>query len=226
MKKQDIIIVVCLTFSLVGYLSIGARTEKKLPVAQEEKCTASPAVTTIGEIKRESEVESFEQDEIKVNGLTERQKEVLEIAREIGSEYDLEEIMMGIVMQESIAGVLSRVGHMSAEFGKRSYGVAQVKVTAARDVLRHHNELGEFRTDEELIGKLIYDDEFNIRISALYFLHLRNSYDLSWKEALTAYNLGPTGMKRVKNPTHYKYTKAVINHIRSRKIQQFFTQRS
>lgn len=234
MKKKTILLTVIYSAIILGLVVIARDgVEKKPPTAaaEEQSCTVKHAAMMTGEIRRvtkddvisvEKPVNPIVVEEIDLKGLTKRQQEVLNLARHVGIEYDLEKTMMGIVMQESIAGVLPSVGHMTADFGKRSYGVSQVKVAAARDVLKRHPELGKFRTDEELIGRLIYDDEFNIRIGALYFKHLRETYGFTWREALTAYNLGPGGARKVKNPEQYKYTLKVIGHIHSPKLKQFF----
>jgi len=146
------------------------------------------------------------------NNLTDRQFYILKLARDIGKEDDLSLTLMGIVMQESRAGETQRVGHMSAPIGKRSYGVMQVKVTAARDVLKEYPEFGEFYSDEELIGRLLYDDEFNIQIS-LGYIKLLKKRGLSWHEILLAYNLGPSGAEG-KNPLKYHYVKDVVEHTK------------
>ena len=86
--------------------------------------------------------------------LTEEQVDLLKQAYDIGYQDGGEQhalLLQSTLLQESIAGQLGRVGHRAAPVGKRSYGVMQVKVSAASDVLEEHPQLGALRTDEELI---------------------------------------------------------------------------
>lgn len=112
--------------------------------------------------------------------------------------------LQAVLLQETIAGQLGRIGHMTAPVGKRSYGVMQVKVSAARDVLRKHKELGKFRSDEELIIALMTDDEFNIRVASLFLLHLKSKTS-SIEAALVAYNIGLRASRKVSEPNEFKY---------------------
>ncbi|HHJ80579.1 MAG TPA: hypothetical protein ENJ65_02985, partial [Candidatus Tenderia electrophaga] len=79
--------------------------------------------------------------------LIDEQLSLLQTAYEVGYEdggLEHAELLQSILLQETIAGQLGRIGHMTAPVGKRSYGVMQVKVSAARDVLRKHKEFGRF----------------------------------------------------------------------------------
>lgn len=142
---------------------------------------------------------------------TGEQLDLLNLAFQIGYEDGGEshaKFLQAVLMQETIAGQLGRLGHLSAPMGKRSYGVMQVKVAAARDVLRHKPELGHFRTDEQLIARLIADDAFNMRIASAYLKYLRKRFG-SDHQALVAYNVGPSAAKNVVDPTQFKYVQRV-----------------
>ncbi len=146
--------------------------------------------------------------------LTSEQMSLLKLAYEVGFEdggHEHAELVQAILMQETIAGLLGRMGHMTAPVGKRPYGVMQVKVTASRDVLNEYSEFGQFRADEELIVKLLSDDEFNIRIASKFLLQLSNRVGLT-ERALVAYNIGLRSSYRIDAPQSFKY----VVHTKSR----------
>lgn len=147
--------------------------------------------------------------------LTAEQMDLLQLAYEIGFEdggHEHAEQLQAILMQETIAGLLGRMGHMTAPVGKRSYGVMQVKVTAARDVLKQFGELGDFRADEELIARLLSDDEFNIRVASKFMLQLKARVKTD-ERALLAYNLGLGGASRVETAAEYKYVVSTRTYL-------------
>lgn len=147
--------------------------------------------------------------------LTPEQMDLLQLAYDIGYEdggHEHAERLQAILMQETIAGQLGRMGHMTAPVGKRSYGVMQVKVTAARDVLNKFSELGEFRADEELIVALLSDDEFNIRIASRLLMDLR-SRTRTPERALTAYNIGMRAALQVEDPKAFKYVVSTKTYL-------------
>jgi len=121
-------------------------------------------------------------------------------------------LVQAVLLQETIAGLLGRLGHLSAPLGKRSYGVMQVKVVAARDVLRLHPELGKFHTDDQLITRLITDDEFNIRVGSAYLKFLRR-HKHSDQQALVAYNIGMNAARRVMDAADFKYVQKVERYM-------------
>lgn len=149
------------------------------------------------------------------NWLTAEQLDLLGMAYAIGYKDGGEahaKLVQAVLLQETIAGQLGRLGHLSAPLGKRSYGVMQVKVAAARDVLRHKPQLGYFRSDEQLITRLISDDEFNIRIASSYLKFLRR-YMGSDDQALVAYNIGLNAARRVMDPADFKYVQNVERYL-------------
>jgi len=139
--------------------------------------------------------------------LTAEQMGLLQLAYEIGFEdggHQHAELLQAILMQETVAGLMGRMGHMTAPVGKRSYGVMQVKVSAARDVLNQYSEFGEFRADEELIVALLSDDEFNIRIASKFLLQIESRVRTTEK-SLVAYNIGLTASRTIPDPNSFKY---------------------
>ncbi|HHM06455.1 MAG TPA: lytic transglycosylase domain-containing protein [Gammaproteobacteria bacterium] len=147
--------------------------------------------------------------------LTSEQEYLLKLAYRMGREDGdarHAELVQAVLMQETIAGLLGRIGHMTARVGKRSYGVMQVKVSAARDVLRHHPELGRFPADELLIARLLSDDEFNIRVGSAFLKILRKKTH-SDEAALVAYNIGLRASRKVRRPQHFAYVEGVQRYV-------------
>jgi hypothetical protein len=141
--------------------------------------------------------------------------ELLKLAYDIGLQdggLTHAQLLQSTLLQESIAGQLGRVGHHSAPVGKRSYGVMQVKVSAALDVLTAYPALGGFRTDEELIVRLMTDDEFNIRVASK-FLQLMREKTGSDSEALVAYNIGLRASRRFVDHDEFRYVKNVTRYF-------------
>lgn len=147
--------------------------------------------------------------------LTEEQVDLLKLAYDIGYQDGGEQhasLLQSTLLQESIAGQLGRVGHRAAPVGKRSYGVMQIKVTAALDMLEEHPQLGVSRTDEDLIVRLMTDDEFNIRIASKFLLYLRDKTN-SDAEALVAYNMGLRASKRFEAHEELRYVKSINRYF-------------
>ena len=147
--------------------------------------------------------------------LTEEQVNLLKLAYDIGSQDGGEQhasLLQSTLLQETIAGQLGRVGHRTAPVGKRSYGVMQVKVSAASDVLDDHPQLGLPPTEEELIVRLMTDDEFNIRVASKYLLYLRDKTS-SEAAALVAYNMGLRGSKRFEVHEEVQYVKNINRYF-------------
>ena len=130
-------------------------------------------------------------------------------------------LVQAVLLEETVAGQLGRLGDLSAPLGKRSYGVMQVKVAAARDVLRDHPDIGSFLNDEQLITRLITDDEFNIRVASAYLQHLRRLTGDD-HEALVAYNVGMNGARRVVDVSDFKYVQGVERYL-SEVVRRFNT---
>ncbi len=126
------------------------------------------------------------------------------------------EYFQGLLYQESKVGGMKNYKVAGQEFGlkpmERYYGVPQIKLIAAKEVLKYYPELGKFSTDEEIIAKLITDDRWAIQMGSKYFLLM--SKGRSIQEALVAYNKGPTGASGI-NPFADQYATSVSSHVQS-----------
>jgi len=144
--------------------------------------------------------------------LSEDQVRILDMAYVIGEIDGHGELFQAVIMQETHAGGLSLVGHKSQPVGLRSYGVAQVKVVAAKDVLKRYPELGKFSSEEEIIAKLLTDVDFNLTVASKFLLMLKEKTK-SEAQAVVAYNLGLKGSRRIKNHENYRYAKHVYANL-------------
>lgn len=154
--------------------------------------------------------------------LSDEQVRLLQTAYDIGRTdggHEHAELLQAVLLQETIAGQLGRIGHMTAPVGKRSYGVMQVKVSAARDVLRDHPDFGGFRSDEELIVELMSDDVFNMRIASKFLLHLKDRTETE-DAALVAYNIGLRASRKIASPDKFKYVVRTRRNL-TEVVQQF-----
>lgn len=159
------------------------------------------------------------------SSLTHKQAELLAMAYDIAKHdgHKHPQLLQGIILQESKAGELASYKVAGQEFdlkpNERYYGVAQIKLAAARDVLSKYPNMKEqfgfqTNTDEEIIAKLIDDDRFNISIASKYLLVLKAmGYD-TMKQLALAYNQGAGGA-RSKNADTNPYSRGVMAHIQS-----------
>src|SRR5271167_845887 len=154
---------------------------------------------------------------------THRQSELLglayDIAKRDGHKYP--QLLQGIILQETKAGTLPRYKVIGQEFGlkpnERYYGVSQLKLAAAWEVLHRYPELWEkftfnTHTDEEIISKLINDDHFNLAVASKYLLILRSRGYETMQELAVAYNKGAGGARKT-NPKTDPYSLGVMAHI-------------
>lgn len=157
------------------------------------------------------------------SNLSQRQSELLSMAYQIAKEdgHRYPQVLQGIILQETHAGELRKYKVAGQEFGlktnERYYGVGQIKLSAAKDVLKRYPKLKEefeFHTtmDEEIIAKLIEDDRFNLSVASKYLLILRAyGYD-TIKQLALAYNQGPGGARNHDSNTHH-YSTGVMKYI-------------
>ena len=148
--------------------------------------------------------------------MTSRQAELLSFAYNVAKSDGFSEpkYLQGIILQESNAGNMGqfRVAGLTNAVGDRYFGIGQIKMVAAKAVMKRYPELWSYldtRTDEELQARLIVDDKFNIRIASKYALLMGINKDPTF--AITAYNRGPGGAKLVDPNTHH-YTVKVRGH--------------
>jgi hypothetical protein len=155
---------------------------------------------------------------------TSRQARVLTLAYQIAERdgHRYPQLLQGILLQETLAGGLDSYNVAGGEYGlatnKRYYGLGQIKLSAAKDVLAAYPVLWtefEFhgRTDEEIIAKLIENEAFNISVASKYLLILRQYGYSTPHELAKAYNMGPGGARHAGATTHY--SEGVMRHIQS-----------
>jgi len=123
--------------------------------------------------------------------------------------------LQGIIMQESRAGSVKefRVSGLSNKVGDRYFGIAQIKLAAAKDVMKQYPEMWhgfDTRTDEELQARLVLDDRFNVRVASKYTLMMGINTNPSF--AITAYNQGIGGALSIEDPKSFAYTVSVKQH--------------
>jgi hypothetical protein len=141
--------------------------------------------------------------------LNEKQARLLRWAYELGKKAGLKnpEVVQSIILQETHAGGLK--SYKVANPGPEAYfGIGQVKVPAARDVLqRNPGMYAEYdfhtRTDDELKANLILNDRFNIDVTARYIRILQKEYGYEGVQLVNAFNRGPGGVKNVDSNFHY-----------------------
>lgn len=164
------------------------------------------------------------------SNLTSHQTELLamayDIAKKDGHQYP--QLLQGIILQESRAGEVASYKVAGQEYGlkpnERYYGVAQIKLVAAREVLNRYPALKDqyafhTNTDEEVIAKLIENDQFNLAIASKYLLVLKTyGYDTIRQMAL-AYNQG-VGGARGKDPATNHYSNGVMGYIQTLQFKQ------
>lgn len=132
----------------------------------------------------------------------------MKVVFEVGSEVGNAETLQAILIQESRGLRSEPVGNKSSPIGRRSYGLMQVQLAAAKSVLQRYPEVFDKyfpdRTykeiaDEEFIALLLTNDEANVRIAAYHFkLYLQLSNG-NWSRAVCAYNIGIGAVQRVTN---------------------------
>lgn len=181
------------------------------------------AQLAIDEIKVQQDYKAH--PDLRVKGYNSDQVRVMKIAYNVGSEFGVPETIEGILLQETIAGKLgNRIGGVveGLPFGKRYYGVTQMKLVAVEDVLKNQPEyVRQYfngRTlskvaGEEIIAKLISNDEFAIRMATLYFVKYEKQ-SKSMDEAIAMYNQGPAGAKKLSDPSVFYYVEGVRAHIK------------
>jgi hypothetical protein len=147
-------------------------------------------------------------------------KKVFTIAKNFGHP----ETMQAILLQESGGGVANPVGNLASPVGKRSYGIMQVQVIAARSILTRYPEIFakyfpdrmySSVSDEEVISLLIANDEANIHIASQHFtLYLALSKG-DWHKAVAAYNMGIGNANKRSNHSEYPYVRDVKTRLQS-----------
>ena len=156
---------------------------------------------------------------------TPKQAELLtkayEIAKKDGHQHP--QILQGIILQETRAGDYHKYKVAGQEYGLKSnhryYGVGQIKLAAAKDVLARYPSMTrefEFHTmmDEEIIAKLIENDEFNMSVASKYLLIMKSYGYNTIQQLALAYNQGPGGAKS-HDPNSHHYPNGVMKYIQA-----------
>jgi len=156
--------------------------------------------------------------------LTSSQYNYLMLAKKIGKPYSLSQALMGIMWKETRAGKFGPIGNQQAPFGQRTYGIMQIKLKTAMYVIHafpkmfpdYQNTLREI-----VLTSLLTNPKFNIRVALGYCLLLQKR-GLTWREMITAYNLGYEGAKEAV-PQDQTYTHDIIHSVRSGMIARLNT---
>lgn len=144
-----------------------------------------------------------------------------EIAKEVGIKRPTK--FQALLWQETHAGGLKSwrvAGHETLKPLKRYYGIGQIKVAAAWDMIKKHPSLnrfshtGNFSTHDEVMAHLALDDEFNLWVAAYYFKWMGRG-NVSQNYQITAYNRGYAGAKHIDDLAGFYYTKMVNQHERT-----------
>jgi hypothetical protein len=154
---------------------------------------------------------------------THAQSELLDLAYQTAKADHLPhpQLLQGILMQETLAGALAGYKVAGQEAGlkpnQRYYGVYQIKLAAARDVLKRFPELWaqygfQTRMDEEVIAQLIENDAFSTAVASKYLVILSDSGYHTAGALAVAYNKGPGGAMGV-NVSADPYAVGVSRHV-------------
>mgnify|MGYP005834841491 CR=1 FL=1 len=148
----------------------------------------------------------------------------LKLVYEIAEPFGCPEIMQGILLQESNGGAIkSLVGSPNAPPGKRSYGLMQVQVVAARWVFKQHPDLlqeyfpqrdmNDVR-DREIINLLLSNHPANVTIAVHHYALYLQMLDGDHTRTIAAYNVGIGGVQKLKRPHQFKYVVEVKRKIK------------
>jgi hypothetical protein len=201
-NKEKNLIKVIVTMSVVsaGVLSLAfSAYERFMPV---------PIATAVISDKPEKVIGGQAATLLPTN-LTERQAALLQMAHKFGKQEGFKnpEIVQSVLLQETHAGGLK--SYKVANPGPEAYyGPMQIKLGAAKDVLKQNQGLFDkykfhTQTDDEIKANLILNEEFNVEVATKYLRILRETYKLAGRELVNAYNRGPGGVKAVGNDFHY-----------------------
>lgn len=141
----------------------------------------------------------------------------MKLAYAIGSEIGHPETMQALMLQES-GGRSAVIGNKNASVSKRSYGIMQVQIVAARSVMQRYPDIKERYfpdrrsssiTNQELVDLLLSNDEANIRIAAYHFRLYLSIAKGNWDRAVAGYNMGIGNAIHLHNPSDVDYVVSV-----------------
>lgn len=139
------------------------------------------------------------------------QGQLMALAYKVAKEDGTDPVLLqAIMIKETKAGQMASYKVAGQEFGlgvnERYYGVTQMKLAAAKDVIKKFPNLKKFlqtTTDEEIIANLILNPEFALRATSKY-LHILSSYRNDQDFKIGAFNRGP-GNAMKENVSNLQY---------------------
>lgn len=150
------------------------------------------------------EVEVFADESFSV-----KQLRLLRFAREISKrdQHRHPSAFLGILMQETKAGTHDHY-HVVHNGRSTYYGVGQIVIGTARAVIKEDPELAKRYgvTNRNLAQKLAFDDHFNIEVASRYLSMVERRSEAA---TIAAYNLGPGGVRGVRNLERFHYVRGV-----------------
>jgi len=117
-------------------------------------------------------------------------KECVEISRLFNNSPSL---VCSIMLNETAAGrkMNSNVGDRFLRPFKRSYGLMQIRLTTAEDMInRFHLDFLKKIPAEEILVYLMEDKKFNIAMANVFISYLKKKYHGNIKKIVIAYNRG------------------------------------
>jgi hypothetical protein len=144
------------------------------------------------------------------------------LASKVGKDHSKERLMMALLWRETRAGKFGPVGDLKNAFGKRSYGLWQMKVATAKDVLKRYPEIWgdqkKWRSEEEIIARLITDNDFAARM-ALGNIRRLEAKGVPYKRIPLAWNEGYSGSQGLDYDDH-AFTMDVLETVQSPMIRE------
>jgi hypothetical protein len=145
---------------------------------------------------------------------------VFNISKQVGDP----ETLQAILLQETNGGRSELIGNKNSPVGKRSYGLMQLQVCAAREVLERNPDL--FKSyfpgrkyssvaDEEVIALLLTNRKANVTMAAYHFKYYKKLAGGDWDKTVAGYNAGVVLMLKIKHPEEFGYVKDIRQKLTS-----------
>lgn len=174
----------------------------------------------------EAQASQIEQQDIVSDELATNMSLVFNIGKQVGDA----ETLQAILLQETRGGMIpSLIGNKESPVGKRSYGLMQVQVCAARSILSRNTDLTEgyfpdrkyiSLADEEIIALLLTNKDANIRIAAYHFKLYKSLAKGDWARTVAGYNAGEVLMHKLQHPEQFGYVVEVKQKLNTT-VKQF-----
>jgi hypothetical protein len=140
--------------------------------------------------------------------MTASQSALLSKAKYYGSLVGYPETIQAILLQETMAGALGKVGDDG-----RSLGVMQMQPETAMYVTSKYSWLPQLQDKAAYAAFLLKSDDYAILLGALYFKECLKVHH-TWKRAVVCYNYGIAGATNAKLESN-KYLASIIKHIKT-----------